>query len=127
MSYLALVLVASRRFRYTLDLKKEEEKRELISKIRAHAQAVGAAYLFTQAGNQANGTQPLPPTPQGEFDIGPEQLASMTRDHNFVALQQYGGVNGLFGMLKTNLDKGVNGDDADLLSQRNLFGSNTYP
>ncbi|GKV20399.1 hypothetical protein SLEP1_g30532 [Rubroshorea leprosula] len=52
----ALVLDACRRFRYTLDLKKEEEKRELISKIRAHAQAVGAAYLFTQAGNQANGT-----------------------------------------------------------------------
>ncbi|GLT28687.1 hypothetical protein SLA2020_035990 [Shorea laevis] len=123
----ALVLNASRRFRYTLDLKKEEEKRELISKIRAHAQAVRAAYLFRQAGNLANGTQPLPPTPHGDFDIGPEQLASMTRDHNFVAFQQYGGVNGLSGMLRTNLDKGINGDESDLLNRRNVFGSNTYP
>ncbi|GLU10550.1 hypothetical protein SLE2022_273430 [Rubroshorea leprosula] len=123
----ALVLNASRRFRYTLDLKKQEEKRELISKIRAHAQAVGAAYLFTQAGNQANGTQPLPPTPHGDFDIAPEQLASMTRDHNFVAFQQYEGVKGLSGVLKTNLDKGINGDEADLLNRRNVFGSNTYP
>lgn len=36
----ALVLNASRRFRYTLDLKKEEEKKELIAKIRTHAQVI---------------------------------------------------------------------------------------
>lgn len=36
----ALVLNASRRFRYTLDLKKEEEKKEALRKIRAHAQAI---------------------------------------------------------------------------------------
>ncbi|KAF3786789.1 hypothetical protein EJ110_NYTH24698 [Nymphaea thermarum] len=36
----ALVLNASRRFRYTLDLKKEEEKEEARKKIRAHAQAI---------------------------------------------------------------------------------------
>ncbi|KAI8001824.1 Calcium-transporting ATPase 10, plasma membrane-type [Camellia lanceoleosa] len=35
----ALVLNASRRFRYTLDLKKEEKK-ERIRKIRAHAQVI---------------------------------------------------------------------------------------
>jgi hypothetical protein len=34
------VLNASRRFRYTLDLKKEEEKRRILSKIRAHAQVI---------------------------------------------------------------------------------------
>ncbi|CAD6251689.1 unnamed protein product [Miscanthus lutarioriparius] len=33
----ALVLNASRRFRYTLDLKKEEEKEQIRRKIRAHA------------------------------------------------------------------------------------------
>lgn len=36
----ALVLNASRRFRYTLDLKKEEERKELIAKIRMHAQVI---------------------------------------------------------------------------------------
>lgn len=30
-------------------------------------------------------------------------------------------------MLKTNLEKGVYGDDADLLKRRSAFGSNTYP
>ena len=34
------MLNASRRFRYTLDLKKEEEKKQILRKIRAHAQAI---------------------------------------------------------------------------------------
>ncbi|GLT64402.1 hypothetical protein SLA2020_369010 [Shorea laevis] len=124
----ALVLNASRRFRYTLDLKREEEKKQLISKIKAHAQAIRAAYLFKLAGERVNGTTTiLPPTPHGDFAIGPEQLASMTRDHNLSALEHYGGLNGLSGMLKTNLDRGINGDDADLMNRRNVFGSNTYP
>ena len=50
----ALVLNASRRFRYTLDLKKEEEKEQIRRKIRAHAQVirvcvqafVSAVYVF---------------------------------------------------------------------------------
>ncbi|XP_044471375.1 calcium-transporting ATPase 8, plasma membrane-type-like isoform X1 [Mangifera indica] len=36
-------------------------------------------------------------------------------------------VKGLSNLLKTNLEKGINGDDADLLKRRNVFGSNTYP
>lgn len=36
----ALVLNASRRFRYTLDLKKEQETREMRQKIRSHAHAL---------------------------------------------------------------------------------------
>lgn len=36
----ALVLNANRRFRYTLDLKKEEEKEQIRRKIRAHAQVI---------------------------------------------------------------------------------------
>jgi Ca2+-transporting ATPase len=30
-------------------------------------------------------------------------------------------------LLKTNLEKGIQGDDADLLKRKNAFGSNTYP
>lgn len=40
----ALVLNASRRFRYTLDLKKEEDKKEIIRKIRTHAQVVRVCF-----------------------------------------------------------------------------------
>ncbi|KAF8389408.1 hypothetical protein HHK36_026103 [Tetracentron sinense] len=36
-------------------------------------------------------------------------------------------VKGLSDSLKTNLEKGIGGDDADLLKRRNAFGSNTYP
>ena len=36
-------------------------------------------------------------------------------------------VVGLSNVLKTNLEKGIHGDDADLLKQRNAFGSNNYP
>lgn len=42
----ALVLNASRRFRYTLDLKKEEERKQLVGKIRTHAQVIRVYYFF---------------------------------------------------------------------------------
>ncbi|TXG61108.1 hypothetical protein EZV62_012471 [Acer yangbiense] len=116
----ALVLNASRRFRYTLDLKRNEEKQQTLGKIRAHAQAIRAAYRFQEAGQQLNGPTKLPSVPNGEFAIGQEELSSMTRDHNIT-------VKGLSELLKTNLDKGNSGDDADLLKRKNAFGSNTYP
>lgn len=36
-------------------------------------------------------------------------------------------VAGISNLLKTNLEKGVIDDDADLLKRKNAFGSNTYP
>ncbi|XP_044463633.1 calcium-transporting ATPase 8, plasma membrane-type-like isoform X2 [Mangifera indica] len=124
----ALVLNASRRFRYTLDLKKEEEKKESLRKIRAHVEAIRAAYRFKEGVLQGNGQLPeFSLVSSGDFPIGQEQLTSLTRDHNISALQQCGGVKGLSDLLKTNLEKGINGDDADLLKRRNVFGSNTYP
>ncbi|KAE7997503.1 hypothetical protein FH972_002134 [Carpinus fangiana] len=125
----ALVLNASRRFRYTLDLKKEEEKEQRRRMIRAHAQVIRAALLFRLAGERQIVLGPMtsPSTPTGDYAIDLEKLASMTRDHNLSALQEYGGVKGLSELLETNLDKGINGDETDLLRRRNSFGSNTYP
>ncbi|KAL5554547.1 hypothetical protein UlMin_041948 [Ulmus minor] len=125
----ALVLNASRRFRYTLDLKKESEKEKRRRMIRSHAQVIRAAILFRLAGDRqiVVGATVAPPTPSGDYAIGLEQLASMTRDHNVSALQQFGGVKGLSAMLKTNVEKGINGDETDLYKRRNAFGSNTYP
>ncbi|XP_029121603.1 calcium-transporting ATPase 5, plasma membrane-type [Elaeis guineensis] len=125
----ALVLNASRRFRYTLDLKKEEQKEQIRRKIRAHAQVIRAAYLFKEAGEREPpdtvGGKPI--APAGGFQIGVEQLTSMNRDHNFSALQEYGGVKGLSDMLKTNIDRGISGDDSEVLHRSNIFGANTYP
>lgn len=128
----ALVLNASRRFRYTLDLKKEEERKQLIAKIRTHAQVIRAAVLFQEAGKAVNGDgslKMLPPTTPslGEFDISQEELTFMSREHDVTALQQCGGVKGVSEKLKTNLDKGIDGDEVDLLKRKNAYGSNTYP
>ncbi|KAK4840766.1 hypothetical protein QYF36_017582 [Acer negundo] len=115
-----LVLNRSRRFRYTLDPKKVEEKQQTLRKIRAHTQARQAQYRIQEARQQLIGPTKLPSIPNGEFSIGQEQLSSMTRDDNIK-------VKGLSDFLKTNLDRGISGDDADLLNRRNVFGSNTYP
>ncbi|XP_048538424.1 calcium-transporting ATPase 5, plasma membrane-type-like [Triticum urartu] len=123
----ALVLNASRRFRYTLDLKKEEEKEQIRRKIRAHAQVIRAALLFKEAGEKQNGDTELPEILPRGFGIGEDQLTSMTRDHNYSALQEYGGVKGLTNLLKTNPEKGIHGDEADLSCRANAFGANRYP
>ncbi|KAM7474135.1 hypothetical protein LguiB_021378 [Lonicera macranthoides] len=57
--YSTLVLNASRRFRYTLDLKTEQEKQENRRRIRAHAQAIRHAALFPYAGQQIVGADKL--------------------------------------------------------------------
>ncbi|KAL3511531.1 hypothetical protein ACH5RR_024248 [Cinchona calisaya] len=125
----ALVLNASRRFRYTLDLKKEEEKEQRRRLIRAHAQVIRAALLFKLAGQRAIvlGSAVPPPSANGDYGIGLEQLAPMTREQNTSALKQYGEVKGISEMVKTNLDTGISGDAEELVSRRNAFGSNTYP
>ncbi|KAJ4732930.1 Calcium-transporting ATPase [Rhynchospora pubera] len=99
-----LVLNASRRFRYTLDLKQEEGNERIRRKIRAHAQVIRAAFLFQEAGERHIPKTELPGT-----------------------LSTYEEVKGVANLLKTNIDKGITGDDADLVSRRNAFGSNTYP
>ncbi|XP_022149628.1 calcium-transporting ATPase 9, plasma membrane-type isoform X2 [Momordica charantia] len=123
----ALVLNASRRFRYTLDLKKEEDKEQRRRMIRAHAQVIRAALLFKLAGERQTGSAASPPTPTGDYGVSLENLVSLTRDQKFSSLQQYGGVKGLSNLLKTNIEKGILGDETDLLKRTNAFGSNTYP
>lgn len=125
----ALVLNASRRFRYTLDLKKDAEQERRRRMIRAHAQVIRAALLFKLAGQRAIvlGTAVIPPSPSGPYGIALEQLASMNRDHNLAAFQQYGGAKGLSAMLRTDLETGISGDDMEFTQRRNALGSNTYP
>ncbi|KAK9757137.1 hypothetical protein RND81_01G142900 [Saponaria officinalis] len=126
----ALVLNASRRFRYTLDLKRDDEREQRRRMIRAHAQVVRAAMLFKLAGERdigVLGPSISLPRSTGDFGIGVEQLTAMTRDNNATALEQYGGVKGLEAMISTNLETGVPGDDADIAKRRDTFGSNTYP
>ncbi|CAL9769376.1 unnamed protein product [Musa acuminata subsp. burmannicoides] len=135
----ALVLNASRRFRYTLDLKKEKEKEDLRRKIRTHAQVIRAAFLFKEAGEReapdASGEKPV--IPKDGFPISVDKLTTLTREHDFARLQEYGGasslrfkciiVKGLSHMLKSNIERGIIGDESELLHRRIIFGANTYP
>jgi Ca2+-transporting ATPase len=126
------VLNASRRFRYTLDLKKEEQKEEVKRKIRAQAHVIRAAYRFKAAAQvnvQPKETTDSVPHVDGAlgFGIKEEELTALSRDHNFSALQQYGGISGVANMLKTDTEKGISGDEPDLKARQNAFGSNTYP
>nr|CAB3485681.1 unnamed protein product [Digitaria exilis] len=125
----ALVLNASRRFRYTLDLKKKAQKEEIRRKIRAQAHVIRAAFRFKEAGRVHHSKETTVPPADGAlgFGIKEDQLTALTRDHNYSALQQYGGIPGVANMLKTDKEKGISGDDADLTARRNAFGSNTYP
>nr|GMC94645.1 calcium-transporting ATPase 10, plasma membrane-type-like isoform X1 [Ipomoea batatas] len=119
----ALVLNASRRFRYTLDLKKEEAKKKLLARIRKDIAVQQAIVLFQQGAIERLPTdQPL----DTKLDVSSGELASMSREHDFSALQQYGGAS-VAEKLKSNLEKGVHGDEADLLERKNRYGSNTYP
>ncbi|XP_020232282.1 calcium-transporting ATPase 9, plasma membrane-type [Cajanus cajan] len=127
----SFVLNASRRFRYTLDLKKDEERELKKNMIRSHAQVIRAALLFRLAGECELVTSTgavVSPTPVGdEYAVGLEQLVSMTKNQNVSALQQFEGVKGLAKLLQSNPEKGISGDDADLLKRKNAFGTNTYP
>ncbi|KAG9158658.1 hypothetical protein Leryth_023669 [Lithospermum erythrorhizon] len=89
----ALVLNASRRFRYTLDLKRDDETEQRRRMIRAHAQVIRAALLFKLAGQRAIvlGTTVAP-----QLLVimgGLEQLHFHNRDHNTTALEKYGGAS----------------------------------
>ncbi|GMH03130.1 hypothetical protein Nepgr_004969 [Nepenthes gracilis] len=122
-----LVLNASRRFRYTLDLKKEEEKEETIRKIRMNMEVIRALIRFKQGGEEGKGTRRFPSIPSNYYGVGLEDLVSMSRKHNLSVLQQLGGVAGLSEKLKTNTEKGIPGDDEDILTRKAAFGSNEYP
>ncbi|KVI05843.1 Calcium-transporting P-type ATPase, N-terminal autoinhibitory domain-containing protein [Cynara cardunculus var. scolymus] len=102
----ALVLNASRRFRYTLDLRKNEDQEKRRRMIRSHAQVIRAALLFKLAGERAIG------------------ICSLNFPYDIIPRSE---VKGLSEMLKTDLDRGVPGDDCELSDRRNAFGSNTYP
>ncbi|EFH42208.1 hypothetical protein ARALYDRAFT_918364 [Arabidopsis lyrata subsp. lyrata] len=63
----------------------------------------------------------------GGFEFGSNNLAQLLKDRTLEALNRCKGVPGLATLLKTDLGKGIDGHDDDLLHRRQIFGSNTYP
>ncbi|KAL6292501.1 hypothetical protein ACE6H2_000643 [Prunus campanulata] len=62
----------------------------------------------------------------GDFGIGREELDALTKNDDVGGLEQYGGIEKLESELKTNLKDGINGEDADVLKRKSVFGENTY-
>ncbi|KAK6915161.1 Cation-transporting P-type ATPase, C-terminal [Dillenia turbinata] len=113
----------SRRFRYTLDIEKEEEDEKLKRIIRSNSESIRASILNGQG---QSGSKRGVSSGKG-YGVGVEQLAQMIRDQNFSSLEEFGGVTGLADLLETNLEMGIRGDDGDIMCRQNEFGSNNYP
>ncbi|KAL6656275.1 hypothetical protein ACP70R_007101 [Stipagrostis hirtigluma subsp. patula] len=123
----ALVLNASRRFRYTLDLERDEQNENLKRMIRSHAQVIRAAFLFREAGQKGLGESYIGITFEAlsqKFPIGLQKLTMLNRDHDAIILQE---VRGLSDLLKSSLDTGIIPNEDELLQRRDIFGANTYP
>ncbi|CAM6102585.1 unnamed protein product [Calypogeia fissa] len=125
-----LVLNASRRFRYTLDLKNKEivaakdelKNGDLVSRFRIVTHAVRAVQRFKEAGRRFGEG----PVPDG-FDIGPSQLVHIVRDQQIEAIQQRGGVPYIAQLLKTNLENGIVDNPDGVEKRKKAFGTNKVP
>lgn len=50
-------------------------------------------YVDLVSSSLVSGTPGLATTPAGDYSINQEQLASITRDHDFSALEEFGGAS----------------------------------
>ncbi|CAH9102501.1 unnamed protein product [Cuscuta epithymum] len=101
---LALVLNASRRFRYTLDLKRiEEERSKLLSKIRSHSQLL---------------PETLHPPAEEE-----EKFGQLPGDPTLA--QHETRVKDMAKELKSDSERGINSNEVE--SRKAQYGPNTYP
>ncbi|XP_048608315.1 calcium-transporting ATPase 8, plasma membrane-type-like [Brassica napus] len=68
-----------------------------------------------------------PANATGGFVIELDKVVQVVRDRDLQALNQYNGVGGLSTLLKTDLERGIDRRDDEILQRRQAFGSNTYP
>ncbi|GLJ31007.1 hypothetical protein SUGI_0619870 [Cryptomeria japonica] len=119
-----LVLNATRRFRYTLNLEGKEEARNVPSKrVRASTQVIRAVQRFREAGARATNESP----PPNGFGVGPRKLHNLIEGQELNFLQQLGGVSSIAKSLRSNLEDGLNEDVDDMILRKEHFGENNYP
>ncbi|XP_024533916.1 calcium-transporting ATPase 8, plasma membrane-type [Selaginella moellendorffii] len=115
-----LVLNASRRFRYTLDLKRQEQLPS-VNRFRIGTHALRAVQKFKDAATKVDH-----PPPKG-YGVGPEKLVQLVQDRDNDGLQALGGITGLGTALHVNLEKGIEPDEESVQHRREAFGANSYP
>ncbi|XP_025013457.2 calcium-transporting ATPase 12, plasma membrane-type [Ricinus communis] len=59
-------------------------------------------------------------------DVDKKRLSEMVKEKDSLALRQFGGVESVATALGTKLEHGINGDDREISTRRDMFGSNTY-
>ena len=58
--------------------------------------------------------------------VDPKKLRDMVRDKNFESLREFGGVKELALILETDVKKGINSCEADLIQRQTIFSANKY-
>ncbi|CAK9225427.1 unnamed protein product [Sphagnum troendelagicum] len=119
-----LTVNATRRFRYTLDLKKLEERTRFTSPaahLRAASHVIRAVERFKTAGRNK------PEVPPEGFGVGPQTLVHLLQDREYESLQKLGGVENVATALRTNLEDGFSDTPEEIQKRKEAFGDNTYP
>ncbi|KAJ8765819.1 hypothetical protein K2173_015690 [Erythroxylum novogranatense] len=62
----------------------------------------------------------------GPFGIDQTSLSQLVKEENVQKLEDYGGVTGLVAALRSDVKKGIRGDDEDIFNRKKSFGSNIY-
>ncbi|KAF2289367.1 hypothetical protein GH714_035430 [Hevea brasiliensis] len=120
-----------RRFRHVADLVKrsvaEKKKRSIQEKIRVALYVKKAALHFIDAAAAVG----LPAehklsdeVRQAGFEIEPDELASVTRDHDIKALRANGGVEGIARRVSVSLKDGIH--ESSLPNRQKIYGCNRY-
>ncbi|CAM6053706.1 unnamed protein product [Sphagnum tenellum] len=102
-----LTVNATRRFRYTSDLRKLEERNKFPSSPKVRLRA--STYR-----------------PEG-FGVGPNTLVHLLQARKYEDLHKLGGVKGVAKALNTNLEEGVEDSPEELQKRKDAYGDNTYP
>ncbi|XP_075495448.1 calcium-transporting ATPase 1-like [Primulina tabacum] len=121
-----LVKNHKRRFRFTANLSKRSEVREIQKsnqeKLRVAVLVSQAALSFIQG---ISYTVPVEIKKAG-FEICADELGSIVEDHNLRKLKVHSGVQGIAGKLSTSLTDGISNSDESLDHRREVYGINKF-
>ncbi|XP_051123554.1 calcium-transporting ATPase 1-like [Andrographis paniculata] len=121
-----LVKNRKRRFRFTANLSKRFEVREIQKsnqeKLRVAVLVSQAALSFIQGISYS-----VPEAVKGAgFGVCADELGSIVEGHNVKKLKVHGGVEGIADKLSTSLSNGISVAEESLNQRRNIFGINKF-
>ncbi|CAI9763058.1 unnamed protein product [Fraxinus pennsylvanica] len=121
-----LVKNRKRRFRFTANLSKRFEVREIQ---KSNQEKLRIALLVSQAAlNFIQGINYRVPeaVKSGGFEICADELGSIVEGHNLSKLRVHGGVEGIAVKLSTSLNNGISVSEDSLNKRREIFGINKF-